>query len=186
MKIRIGVILFLVFSVSTFAQLIPGNRTVNWSNAGYSGNFPAPTRIINVMDLGALGNGIQNDYPAIADALDSLNGLAGVIYFPPGQYRITTPVILSDSVIIRGAASDSSILLFDLQGAPANCISISEIQNPIFYPLTSGSARNSQKLTVSNTSQFSPETGMRSIAANILRCQRCRRSWSVCHRFPSG
>lgn len=50
---------------------------------------------INVMDYGATGDGTTNDTVAIQGALDAATG-GGVVYFPPGEYRIARNIGTND------------------------------------------------------------------------------------------
>lgn len=65
---------------------------------------------INVMDYGATGDGVTNDTFAIQAALDAASG-GGVVYFPPGEYRIARNIgtndrwgvkVLNSNVTIKG------------------------------------------------------------------------------------
>jgi len=56
---------------------------------------------LNVKDLGAKGDGRQDDYPAIQKAVDSAihnPGSATSVYFPIGTYRISHPILLQQVV----------------------------------------------------------------------------------------
>jgi Pectate lyase superfamily protein len=62
-------------------------------------------KIYNVRTFGATGNGVVDDGPAInsAVATASASGVGGIIYFPPGIYRVTRPVTGIGSVILSNA-----------------------------------------------------------------------------------
>lgn len=68
--------------------------------------------VINVKDYGALGNGIADDAPAIrlADArISELGG--GTMFFPPGEYKIGSPVTFASSnMALRGSAVNGTVL----------------------------------------------------------------------------
>lgn len=124
MKSKLTLLLLgLQISIST-AQIIPSTRLSSWSESGYGDSIPEPTLILDVMSFGAVGDGITDDYAAVSAAIAALGGAQGVIYFPPGEYKIGTSLNLPDSVVLRGATSDSTHLKFDLQGAVGNCINI--------------------------------------------------------------
>jgi hypothetical protein len=59
--------------------------------------------IVNVKDpaFGAIGNGAANDTAAIQAAIDYLqnSSSAGTVIFPPGQYKITAPIVISGNGI---------------------------------------------------------------------------------------
>lgn len=47
------------------------------------------SHIVNVIDYGASGNGVDDDYQAILDACRCINSRrGGTLYFPKGVYRI--------------------------------------------------------------------------------------------------
>jgi hypothetical protein len=73
----------------------------------------------NVKDYGAVGNGIADDTAAINSAIRALtsgwsNGLCGTIYFPPGNYLVSSPLLIdtyqgNHSIIMQGDGQSSSI-----------------------------------------------------------------------------
>ena len=63
---------------------------------------------LNVRDYGAIGNGGLDDTAAIDRAIDALPG-AGIIYFPPGLYRISHLDPRNKSVIFQGAGWSNHI-----------------------------------------------------------------------------
>lgn len=64
-----------------------------------------------VDSYGATGDGSTDDISAINDAVYTA-GLAGggVVYFPPGTYLVSTPVLLRANVTLRGAGIDVTII----------------------------------------------------------------------------
>ena len=64
---------------------------------------------ISVTDFGAAGDGTTEDAAAFIAAIAALpNG--GVVYVPPGEYKISSTVSLDDNVTILGAGTASVIL----------------------------------------------------------------------------
>jgi hypothetical protein len=55
---------------------------------------------LNVLDYGAKGDDSADDQPAIQAAIDAA-GQGSTVYFPPGKYRIATPLKLSLGVTLR-------------------------------------------------------------------------------------
>jgi hypothetical protein len=118
-------ICILVFcSLSGNSQVIPPERQVNWSDALNSYEFFVPENEVNVMDFGATGNGTTNDQPSVLNAIASLNGNPGYIYFPPGNYLLNGPLSLPDSVILKGVSSSLSVLKFNFSGTSQDCITM--------------------------------------------------------------
>jgi len=140
MKPRI--ILCLLFSFwQASAQVIPVSRQVNWSDALHSYDMAVPVTELSVMDYGATGNGTTNDQPAVMSALAALNGHLGYVYFPPGNYKLTSPITLPDSAILKGSSSDSSVLQFNFGGASYDCIVMAGSFNPLLVQINGGYAK---------------------------------------------
>ena len=47
----------------------------------------------NVKNYGAIGNGVEDDTEAIQTALNSFDDRGGVLFFPKGQYKVTSSLI---------------------------------------------------------------------------------------------
>ncbi len=147
--------IFLLFGyVSVHAQTIPDSRTADWENSGYPGPIPSSSNIADVTSFGAVGDGITDDVTAIYDAINSLNGRRGIIYFPPGNYLVGLTINVPDSVIFRGASSDSTHVIFNLNNAPGNGFNISGSLNTAPVSVVSGANRGSNAIVVSDASSY--------------------------------
>jgi hypothetical protein len=66
---------------------------------------------INVADRGIIGDGTTNVSTALQSLIDELNSKGGgVLYFPPGTYKIVNDIILADNVSLVGADRDAVTL----------------------------------------------------------------------------
>lgn len=96
-----------------------GAGTLGWSSAGSS------TGYANVKDFGALGNGIADDTAAINAAIASTTG---VVFFPPGDYRVSSGITIGKKIKLQGSGFGSQITytgtgtLLTLQYANSNQI----------------------------------------------------------------
>jgi len=85
---------------------------------------------VNVMDYGAVGDGVADDTAAFSAAIDYANGrnvgvvdaanvIGTTIFVPVGRYEITSAVhpILKSGCDIRGAGNNGSVLLLSYNGA---------------------------------------------------------------------
>src|SRR5687767_13739737 len=121
-------LLLLLLCVSGFnasAQPYTPAKTA-WQNAGCQGNKPVFTKTINVMDHGADNAGTYSCNSAFNEAVNALNGMPGVILFPPGTYFFDAAISIDrDSLILRGAGYDSTTLRFNLSGQHSNLINVS-------------------------------------------------------------
>lgn len=144
---------FLILKLA--GQVIPEERRVDWESAIQNISYFQPDIQINVMDFGAIGDGVTNDQPAVMNAIASLDGHPGYVYFPAGNYLIEGPIIIEDSCIIKGAGSELSTLIFDMGETSTNCISISRSQTSDFVSITGGLNKGNNLITVSDISPFS-------------------------------
>ncbi|MBS4057332.1 MAG: T9SS type A sorting domain-containing protein [Bacteroidales bacterium] len=144
----------MLLGMSATAQVIPDERRVDWKQIALQYHFKLPETAVNVRDFGATGDGITNDQPAIINAIASLQGRLGYIYFPPGNYLITSPVALVDSVVLIGVSSDSCILHFDLGQQAISCINVSGSPVSEFVGLSESATMGSSWLKVNNTAGF--------------------------------
>ena len=154
MKRLFFTIALVLLIIDIVGQVIPEERRVNWATTVQHIELYQPEFQLNVIDFGATGDGITNDQPAIMDAILSLNGQLGYVYFPPGNYLIEDPIVLNDSCILKGAGSDLSILTFDMGENPINCISISKNQTTDFVNITGGLNKGNNLIIVSDVSPF--------------------------------
>lgn len=62
--------------------------------------------VVNVRDFGAIGNNIADDTAAIQAAINSIQGTqptgGGVVYFPKGIYRTSSPISVYSDVHLKG------------------------------------------------------------------------------------
>ncbi len=74
--------------------------------------------VVSVKDFGAVGNDAADDTAAIQAAINSVATSGGVVFFPPGIYRISSLLTLSDGITLQGsgAAELPSLLASPWQG----------------------------------------------------------------------
>jgi hypothetical protein len=132
------ILILLLFILHGYAQIIPADRQVNWSDALMSYQVSVPLTEVNVMDYGATGNGTTNDQPAVIIAIAALGGNLGYVYFPPGNYLLNGTVSLPDSAILKGFSSDSSVLQFNFGGVSQDCISLAGSSASLFVQIDAG------------------------------------------------
>jgi Pectate lyase superfamily protein len=86
----------------------------------------------NVLDFGAVGDGVRNDFPAFQKALSKIDAdsasdplyggtgstfLGAILFVPPGLYLLSQELRIERSIILQGAGRLSSALHFPLRGA---------------------------------------------------------------------
>lgn len=66
---------------------------------------------VSVKDFGAVGNDVADDTAAIQAAIDSISGVGGVVYFPPGTYKVTSQLnITKDNIYLKGSGTRASAI----------------------------------------------------------------------------
>ena len=140
--------------IRLIGQIVPDERRVDWESVIQNINIQQPDIQVNVMNYGATGDGITNDQPAVVNAILSLGNHLGYVYFPPGEYLIEDPIILTDSCILKGAGSGLSTLIFNLGETVDNCITISKSQTAGYIAITDGLNKGDNLITVSDVSSF--------------------------------
>jgi polygalacturonase len=68
-------------------------------------------RYVNVMDFGAVGDGVHDDTAAIQAAVSSLAANGGGVYFPPGSYAVSSPINPVANMAISGFGTAATKIL---------------------------------------------------------------------------
>lgn len=60
---------------------------------------------------GAAGNGVANDAPIIQAHIDAANAAGGgIVYFPPGTYKVSTSLQIKSNVVLAGAGREKTVV----------------------------------------------------------------------------
>ena len=66
--------------------------------------------VVSVKDFGAKGDGSTDDTAAIQAAVTALQGTGTTLYFPAGNYKVSSQINISDSIGLRGDFRQGSII----------------------------------------------------------------------------
>ena len=129
---------------------------LDWIDAPSGGNGIVSA---NVKDFGAVGNNSNDDTTAIQAAINSLlNGSVGdggVVYLPPGVYRISAPLTFGStaySITLKGSTTHFPVGTFGGSIIRNTGVVTTDPNNPSIQ-LTSGNAieiTNSSSITITN------------------------------------
>ncbi|MDX2249431.1 MAG: T9SS type A sorting domain-containing protein [Bacteroidia bacterium] len=157
MKIFVFII-FGVFASALQSQVVPDSLTADWPSTGFPGEIPQIGRVFSITDFNS-GENVTEDWDKIfLRALESLEGRMGVIWFPPGEYKFHSTLVLPDSCILRGAGADSTHLIFDLGGAAGDGIFIGNRNQPDFDSIPSLCKKGTPEIAGIFLPQYLPGT----------------------------
>jgi hypothetical protein len=122
-------------------------------------------QIVNVKtDFGAVGDGSTNDTAAIQAALDALEGTGGIIFFPPGTYKITSALVIYQEITLIGCGRGVSIITSAHTG---NGITST-------WPINSSTIANIyiRDLTIQNTNGSNTGAGFVDVGGTFIELER--------------
>ena len=138
---------------TTAQTVLPANRRVDWSKAGYNGTIPSYPQV-NITGFGADSTGVNACNAALQAAINSLCSMPGTVYFPAGNYLFNQAITLPANTVLKGAGNTQTQLVFNLSGANNNLINISGNQGNAVASLTAGASRNGRQIAVNTIVGF--------------------------------
>ncbi len=154
MKMKLLLTICIAITLQATAQNIPAGRITNWKKAGNEKPYAKNVMQLDILNYGGNPNGSVNNSTALSSAIAALNGKAGVINFPAGDYLFNSSINLPDSVVLRGAGSGSTTLTFDFNGSAGNCIIMNGNVSGGYQNVISPCKKNSKSLKLNTTSGF--------------------------------
>lgn len=127
------------------AQIIPSDRSINWSQSGIPGGIPKRTTICSLVPAGASASTIQS-------ALNSCPANQ-VVLLAAGTYNISGGLTIPSNVVLRGAGTKATVL--NASGSGGGFIRFGVGSTPSTSnstSITGGATAGSTSLTVSSTS----------------------------------
>lgn len=139
------------FSQLKAQEIIPDDRRIDWS-PGIPGGIPEVSGpIYNVVDYGADIMGVEDSRPAILQAISQIPASGGVVYFPPGKYRIASTITIDKNHVVLRGAGWSSRLLSEANG---DCFQVITYQRGTWQSLNADALKGSLTLEVPDGSKF--------------------------------
>jgi hypothetical protein len=154
MKKIVSTTWLVLLLLSLNAQTIPADRRVDWQRITKDYTYKTPVKAVSVMDYGGVADGKTDNSDALKQAIASFQNRAGTVLFPAGTYLFNSTVALPDSIQLKGDGSDVTVLKFDLNQQPKNCISITGAAKNHFVRLKGGYSFGSSKLLSDSASYF--------------------------------
>ena len=155
LHIKLSIAIYFLISVCVYPQTIPEQNIVDWTNAGLEYTIEEPGQIFSVIDYGAVGDGYNNDSDAVLSALEAMNGLPGILYFPAGDYLLSEPIYAHSGLVVRGAGASETSLLFMLASDDEHAIVIAAYQTEPFVNVLSSHPKGASFINTCNAQEFS-------------------------------
>jgi hypothetical protein len=124
---------------------------------------------VSVKDFGAVGDGVTDDTAAIQAAIDSLTSIGGTVFFPAGNYKISSTLLIRYSRI--GLIGDG-LLASVISNSSASSTAIKFAANPDTTVITGNSFINLR--LVVTTSLDSNATGIEMTQCDSFRMDKVR------------
>ncbi len=105
---RIYALIFILLYFNGYSQNLDPSRSVDWTLAGLRDTTTNGFLEINMLDQGAIGDGITpNDY-FIESVLSSITEAGVILNFPMGNFLFNNTINIPSNVIIRGQGADKT------------------------------------------------------------------------------
>jgi len=163
--VRLSLAIPIWLSSLSFAEIIPQERQIDWTQAGIPGGIPNRTTICATINAATYGNGSTDATAAIQNAIDNCPANQ-VVYLPAGTYKVSSPpnfetiLNMRSNVTLRGAGQGKTIITFP--GTYAR--SIIDIRGLAYWniyglqrtvSITGGMSKGSTQITLSSASGIS-------------------------------
>lgn len=145
-------ILLIVFLLTTMRNFVTATNTPEqyiW-NAGVEGGIFDVANVVNVLDFGAKGDGVTDDYQAFNAAISAVTDGGGV-FVPEGKYLIKSMLSFNKPVVLRGEGADKTHLIIDHN---SNAFEIITYKRGAWSKLVGGFTKGSNQLLVENGPSF--------------------------------
>ncbi len=100
--------------------------------------------VVNVLDFGAKGDGVTDDYQAFNAAISAVTDGGGV-FVPEGKYLIKSMLSFNKPVVLRGEGADKTHLIIDHN---SNAFEIITYKRGAWSKLVGGFTKGSNQLLV--------------------------------------
>lgn len=134
----------LIVAHVSYSQQIDANRLSNWAsnyiNQDYSGYLQ-----LNVLDYGLKADSSLDNASLLNVLIQNNKNKNVVLNFPNGKYLFKKPIVLWETVILKGASADSTLFYFKLN-TEDHLIKITGARSFLKDTLIKGYDKNSSKI----------------------------------------
>lgn len=156
MQSRMKPLLILIFfSQQCLAQIIPTERSVDWTSAGLTFTHEWPMMEVNLEQFGGKGDGLTSNNEAFDEAIHSFDGKRGKIHLGKGTYLFDGPIVLRDSILLSGEGTDLTTIIF-ISPASGDLIQLIGSKIGVPHPITDSPERGQTYIVSPIADNLSP------------------------------
>ncbi|NND77424.1 MAG: T9SS type A sorting domain-containing protein [Flavobacteriales bacterium] len=144
------------------SQVLPPERSVDWTIAGLKDTTTFGLEVINVTDIGLVGDGFTANDMALSDAIANTTADGLIFEFPEGNFLFNSSIVLPGFTILRGAGAESTTLSLDLNGNGHGIVVHGNLVSE-FSSFTQNAINNDDAIFVEDASSFGPGDWLRII-----------------------
>jgi hypothetical protein len=147
---------FFIFLLgfTCFGQVLPSNRSVDWTVAGLTDTSTTGFTYYNAVQEGAIPDGVTS-VNSVIDSLLQLNQPLGVhVHFPAGTYFFNAPISLPSNCLITGDGASATHFVFNQGGTGHSIQTNGVVQSADTSSVVVPGVKGNTFLLVSNVSPF--------------------------------
>ena len=148
------ILILLLLSGTSWSQVLPVERKTDWSIAGIKEALTDYSLTIYFEEEGGIGDGVFSNSELINTLISEHDGETFELIFPAGTFFFDENIVLPNNCRIAGKGADSTILMFNLDGASTDLIEITGTIDPIEIALTEMVESGAYTCWVSDVSSF--------------------------------
>lgn len=135
---------------TSYAEIIPGSRRINW-NPGIPGGIPSRTTIYTTIDSATYGNGTTDATSGIQTAINNCP-VGQVVYLSSGTYKVSGSISVKKGIVLRGAGRGSTVINL---GGTGSFTMTGSSGTSFNQTISSGYTKGSTSLMLASTSGLS-------------------------------
>jgi hypothetical protein len=120
LKFYLSVLLlcFIFFSNDLSAQVLPSERSVDWTKAGLiNKEVTNGFTIVDMQNFNVVNDGVTANDAFLSNALATVTSSGAILVFPSGDYLFNSSINLPSNVVVKGAGATTTSFLMDLSGS---------------------------------------------------------------------
>lgn len=151
---RLYFLFFLLSSLNGFSQILPLQRSVDWTLAGLRDTSTIGFIEIDMKSHGVVGNGLTPNDSILSNVL-SIYTSGAILNFPSGNFLFNNTINIPKNIIIKGEGATVTSFTMDLGGS-GHAISIKgQAINSDTVSIINFSAKDSNFIIVADPNSFS-------------------------------